>query len=235
MGVGCLSSRGVDADFSEPRRMKIRNILAACLLLGMSAQADVYLYNTTDERMTWEVTLPNGDTKEGIVKEADQYGPVQTQIPGESGVVTVFRLKSESGGSAVEVKGTYSQLIALAIKDGGMRVVPLGWTANDGQAHRREMTLLNATGKPQTFDIIDEKEIRKGLTLAPGESQTYPAKNGFGGATGFHTIRFADGQRIENEMSGGGTGIMYLDSRQPGKVVIDNLGYVSTPRSAGGK
>lgn len=215
--------------------MKLSHLLCALLLLSLSAHADIYLYNTTDERMTWEVTLPNGDTKEGVVKEGNQYGPVQTQIPGESGVVTTFRLRSESGESAVEVKGTYSQLIALAIKDGSMRVIPLGWTADDGQLHKREMTILNATGKAQTFDIIDEKEMRKEITLAPGEKASYPTKNAFGGSRGFITIKFADGQRVENEMSDGGAGIMYLDSRNPGKVTIDNLGYVSAPRCAGGK
>jgi hypothetical protein len=84
------------------------------------------------------------------------------------------------------------------------------------------MTLLNATGKSQTFDIIDQKESRKGFTLAPGEHQSFPTKNPFDGYQGgFVTIRFADGQRVESEMSDGGAGIMYLDSRSPGKVVID--------------
>jgi hypothetical protein len=115
------------------RAMRLYFLFSAFLFLGLSAQADIYLYNTTDERMTWEVTLPNGDTKQGDVQEAGQYGPVQTTIPGESGLVTVFRIRSESGQSSVEVKGSYTQVLVLAIKDGVMKVVPLGWSGNTGQ------------------------------------------------------------------------------------------------------
>jgi hypothetical protein len=213
--------------------MKLYHLLAIFVTLALSAQADVYLYNTTNERMTWEVTLPNGDTKEGVVEEYRGYYPVQTTIPGQSDKITVFRLRSESGKSAVEVKGTYSQVIVLAIKDGGMRVLPLGWTLNSDQNHKREMTLLNATGQPQIFDIIDEKEVRKGLTLAAGQHATYPTLNPLGGSKGgFLTIRFADGQRVESVMSDGGVGVMYLDSREPGKVMIKNLGYITPPRQA---
>jgi hypothetical protein len=189
----------------------------------------MYIYNTTDERLTWEVSLPNGDTQSGEVKENVGYGPVQTTIPSPSGVTTTFRIKSESGNSGVEVKGSYSQFFVLAIVDGSMRVIPGGWTLAS-YPEKREIAILNVTGQPQTFDLIDEKEVRKGLTLQPGEKQTYPAKNGFGGSNGTHTLRFSDGKRLENAIGVGDFAIMFLDKRSPGQVQVKAFGNVTRPK-----
>lgn len=197
------------------------------LFSTLAAQADIYVVNTTDERLTWELPLPNGDVKKGQISENTGYGPTRNTVPAQRGVVTTFRIISESGESKVEVKGTYTQVFVLAIKNGGMQVIPGGWTLQTSP-EKREMKVLNATGQAQTFDIIDEKEIRAGLTLQQGEAQTYPAKSGFT-SSGFHTFRFADGSRIENRYGMGDFLIMYLDKRSPGKVQIEEFGNVTDP------
>lgn len=202
---------------------------ATVLLLSLSAQADIYIYNTTDERLSYEVTFPNGDTKTGEITENTGYGPNQTTIPGAHGVLTTFKIMSESGGSGVQAKGSYSQIFLLAIVDGSMRLLPVSWSLDNGQSHKREMVIFNATPTAQTFDIIDEKEIRKGVTLEPGTKQLFPAKNGFGGSSGFHHIRFADGQRVENQASAGHFVLLYLDKRDPGKVMVKTYGHLTAP------
>lgn len=202
---------------------------ATVLLLSLGAQADIYIYNTTDERLTYEVMFPNGDSKTGEVKEDTGYGPSQTTIPGAQGVLTSFKIMSESGGSGVEAKGSYSQAFILAIVDGSMRLLPVGWTMDNGQSHKREMVIFNATPTAQTFDIIDEKEVRKGITLEPGKKQTFPSKNGFGGSSGFHHIRFADGHRVENQASSGQFVLLYLDKREPGKVMVKSYCHLTAP------
>jgi hypothetical protein len=194
----------------------------------LSARADIYVVNTTDERLTWELALPNGDTKKGEIKENTGYGPTRNTVPAESGVVTTFKIVSESGDSAVEVKGTYTQVFVLVIKNGAMQLVPGGWTLRTSP-EKREMKVLNATGQAQTFDIIDEKEIRSGLTLQQGQAETYPAKNGFT-SSGFHTFRFADGSRVENRCGLGDFLIMYMDKRSPGKIQIEEFGHVTDPK-----
>lgn len=214
----------------EERPMKTLLWFTLFLALGLSAQADVYLYNATDERMKWEVALPNGDTKQGEIAEATQYGPEMTTIPaGEQGKVTPFRIIGESG--PVELKGSYTQVVFLVKKNGALSVVPLGWTGSNGQNHRREMTLLNVTDQPVTFDIIDAKEVRKGFTLAPGEHQTYPTKNPMDGyAQGKVTVSVTGGERFDTPMTDGGAGIFYLDAY--GAVKMNNLGYVTPPSGA---
>lgn len=203
---------------------------AFLLLLTLSSQADIYIYNTTDERLTYEVALPNGDTKNGEITEDKGYGPSQTTISTVDGTITTFKIMSESGGSGVEAKGSSSRAFMLAIVDGSMRLLPVGWTLDNGQSHKREMTIFNATGKAQTFDIIDEKEVRKGFTLDPGKSQTFPAKNGFSGSSGFHTLRFADGKRVETQARSGGFVLLYNDKRYPGEVKVQSLCHITAPR-----
>lgn len=202
--------------------------LGAFLTLMAPAQADVYIQNTTDERMTYQVKLPNGDTQDGIIAPYDGYYPVQTSIPGESGKVVSFKIVSESGQSSVEAKGSYSQTFVLFKKDGVMQFKPVSWSMDNGQTHKRAVTILNATGEPQEFSLIDEKEMRP-LKLAPGEMINVPAKNGFGGSSGFHHLKFANGDRLDNAISAGTFNILYLDKRSPGKVQVDDYGYLAVP------
>ena len=43
-----------------------------CLLFATASllpvRADVFIYNTIDERLNYEVVLPNGDTKSGTIE-----------------------------------------------------------------------------------------------------------------------------------------------------------------------
>lgn len=213
---------------------KSLKILISILFLSLTAQADIYLYNTTDERMTFEVFFPNGDSKTGTVNEDRGYGPEQTTIPGGDGVITTFKLTSESGGSAVEVKAAPYRTYILAISDGGMKVLPVGWSMENGQTHVREMQIFNATGQPQTFDLIDEKEMRKGITIAPGKSQAFPSKNGFSGSSGFHHLKFANGKRVENQARSGDFVLLYNDKRYPGEVRVGCYGHLTAPRNTPG-
>lgn len=204
--------------------------VAFWLLVG-TAHADIYIYNTTDEQMTYQVALPNGDTKDGVIAVNRGYGPAQTTLPAPKGVVTTFKIMSESGGSGVQVKAASSQCFLLAIVNGSMKILPISFSLDNGQTHKREMTIFNSTPTAQTFDIIDEKEVRKGITLEPGTSQTFPAKNGFSGSSGFHHIRFANGDRVENQARSGDYVLLYLDKRSPGKVQVGTYGHLTVPRN----
>lgn len=198
------------------------------LALMVAAHADVYIYNTVDERMRYEVVLPNGDTKEGVIKEYGGYYPAQTTIATPQGQITTFKVYSETGNSSVEAKGAYSRVYLIGKKDNALLFEPVSWSLDNGQTQQRAMVLYNATGSPQTFDLIDEKEMRK-ITLAPGEKTTVEAKNGFGGSSGFHHLKFADGHRLDNAISAGYFVILYLDKRSPGKVQAKTFGHLAAP------
>lgn len=210
-------------------RTRILTLLLLCLAAG-PAGADVYILNTTDERMSYEVTLPNGDTSQGEILEDTGYGPKQTIISTPEGRTTTFKVFSETGESAVEVTAPPHRNYIIGIAGGGLKMEPISWNRDNGQSHKRTMTLYNATGAAQTFDIIDEKEIRKGITLQPGEMQSFPAKNGFSGSSGFHHLRFANGQRIDNAASSGGCMVLHHDKRYAGEVRVSPFGWVTMPK-----
>ena len=200
------------------------------LLVVSAAQADVYIYNTTDERMTYQVLLPNGDTKDGTIEEYRGYYPAQTTISTQDGKPTTFKVMSESGSTGVEVKAPYCRCYLVGKKDGKLVFKPVSWCMDNGQKHKRELTIYNATEAAQTFDLVDEKQMRK-ITLQPGEETTVEAKYGFSGSSGFHHLKFPDGHRLDNAISAGYFCILYMDSRSPGKVQANNFGHLTIPRN----
>ena len=207
-------------------------LLTTFLLLTITSAclADVYIYNTTDERMSYQVQLPNGDTKDGVVEECTGYYPAQTTISTAEGVITNITIKSESGESAVQLKAPYTRCYLIGKKNGGLSLRPVSWSMDNGQTHKRELTIYNATGTTQTFALIDEKEMRN-LTIEPGDEVTVPAKNGFSGSSGFHHLKWADGHRLDNAISSGYFTILYMDKRSPGKVQAANYGHLTPPRN----
>lgn len=207
-------------------------ILFSVLLLALcsAAQADVYIYNTTDERMTYQVLLPNGDTKEGVIKENTGYYPAQTTISTPEGKVTTFKVFSETGKSGMKVQAPYARSYLIGMKGGKLKFKAISWHRDNGQTQKRQMTIYNATGVSQTFDLVDEKELRK-ITLEPGEEKTVSAKHGFNGASGFHDLKFPGGHRLSKAISSGYYCILYMDKRSPGKVQADNYGHLAMPRN----
>jgi hypothetical protein len=206
-------------------------VLTIFLLFAITAvsQADVYIYNTIDERMSYEVQLPNGDTKAGVVEEYKGYYPAQTTISTKEGVVTNIKVTSESGDSSVMLKAPYSRCYLIGKKDGGLQLKPVSWSTDNGQTQKRQLTIYNATGSTQTFALIDEKEMRN-ITLEPGDETTVPSKNGFSGSSGFHHLKWPNGHRLDNAISSGYFTMIYLDKRSPGKVQADNYGHLAAPR-----
>lgn len=206
-------------------------LLITFLLLAITsgAVADVYIYNTTDERMTYQVQLPNGDTQDGVIDENTGYGPTNTVIKTQEGTIANITVKSESGESAVQLKAPYSRCYLIGKKNGGLTLKPVSWSLDNGQTHKRELTIYNATGSTQTFALIDEKEMRN-LTIEPGDEVTVPAKYGFSGSSGFHHLKWPDGHRLDNDISSGYFTILYMDKRSPGKVQADNYGHLTIPR-----
>lgn len=211
----------------------MRRVLWYLALLGgliSTASADIYIYNTTNERMTYQVLLPNGDTKEGVIRESTGYGPVQTTIPAEQGKITTFQVLSESGQSGVKVRAPFSRCYLASLRDGSMRFEAISWSMDNGQTHQRQMTICNVTASPVTFDLVDEKEVRKGLTLPPGGRITVAAPHGFSGSSGFHHLKFPDGHRLDNAISSGYFVLLYEDKRSPGKIQAGNFGHLTPPR-----
>lgn len=206
---------------------KLFALLFFALLLG-SAQADVYFFNATDERFTYEVTLPNGDTKTGEIKEDRGYGPSQTHFSNSKGDKTPFKVMREDGSLLAEDTGAYSRTFIIAKSASGVKMQRASWYTDNGQSHKRVMTLFNATEKPVEFDLVDQKEMRK-ISIAPGESKTVSSKNGFNGSSGFHDLKFAS-HRLEKAASSGYFVILYNDKRDPGEVQADNSGHVTAPR-----
>lgn len=210
-------------------KSSLSSLLLTVSLLA-SASADVYIYNTTDERMTYQVMLPNGDTKDGTIDEYRGYYPTQTTISTPDGKLTSFKVFSETGNSGAETRAPYSRCYLIGKKDDKLHFRPVSWSLDNGQKHKREMTLYNATGAPQTFDLVDEKQMRT-ITLLPGEDKTVEAKHGFSGSSGFHHLKFPGGHRLDNAISSGYFVILYLDSRSPGKVQAANFGHLTQPRN----
>lgn len=209
------------------RRYYITLILLC--LLAAPAFASIHIINNSDERLTYAIMLPNGDTKEGEIEENRGYGPSSTVLD-ESGEITVIRITSESGESTVELKAPKARGYLLDVVNGAMKITPISWYTDNGQSHKRVMKIYNGTGRPQTFDLIDEKEMRKGITLQPGETQEFAAKNGFGGSSGFHTLKFANGQRAESGAQAGYFVMLYNDKRYEGEVRVDGYGWLTPPR-----
>ena len=210
----------------------MKNLLVLTLLvlaLAPASLADVYIYNTTDERMTYQVQLPNGDTADGVIGETRGYGPEQTTISTKDGVITTIKVTSETGDSAVELKAPYSRCYLIGKKDGGLQLKPVSWSLDNGQTQKRELTIYNATGATQTFALIDEVEMRN-ITLEPGDQTTVPAKNGFGGSSGFHHLKWPNGHRLDKVISSGYFTIIFMDKRDPGKVRAGNYGHLASPR-----
>ena len=197
--------------------------------LCTAAQADIYIFNTLDERLTYEVTLPNGDTKKGDIKENTGYYPAQTSFKSERGQIVNFRVTSETGRSHLDVKGAYSQCFLIGKKNGKLLFKPVSWYLSNGQSHKRMMTIYNATGKPVQFKLIDEKEMRD-ISLGPGEETTVSSKNGFNGSSGFHHLKFPDGHRLDRAIQSGYFSILYMDKRSPGKIQADGYGHITIPK-----
>lgn len=206
----------------------IRRILLLLVLCSWPILAaplvEIYIYNTTGERLTYTQNLPNGDSKTGEVKERSAYSPGEVTIREENTSAVTCRLGSESGKSAVEIKGTDSQVFVLVLKDGAMSVVSGAWTATNGQSQKREIRFLNATGRPLNFDIIGEKEIGK-ASIQQGHSETYPAKSGL------MSLRFESGQREENQFRPGEFWLLYTENDAPDKIQCKNLGHLTPPIS----
>jgi len=207
----------------------IRLIMLFLLLcswpLLAAASTEIYIYNTTNERLTYSQTFPNGDTKTGEIKESSgSYSDVTLRT--NSGGVLTCRITSESGKSTVELKGTDSQVFLLVLKDGAMSVVSGAWTATNGQSQKREIRFLNVTGKPLNFDIIDEKEIRK-VSLKDGYPETFPNKSNI------KALRFENGQREETPYQPGDFWLIYRDpnSFTPDKIQLRNMGHLTPPIS----
>lgn len=203
--------------------------LVAVCWLSAPAAADVYFFNTTNDQMTYEVSLPNGDTKKGDIKHNRGYGPAQSHFSNSKGDQTPFKIFNEEGKQIYKGKGAYSRTFLIGQIGGKFKVTPASWYTDNGQKHKRVMALYNGTDKPLTFDIIDEKEVRKGITLKPGERKTVSAKNGFSGSSGFHTFRLADGARLEKAGSVGYLVIFYNDKRYD-TVQASTYGHVTIPR-----
>jgi hypothetical protein len=202
--------------------------LAGALALPISA--DIYIYNTTDERMTYQVVLPNGDTKDGVIGEDRGYGPEQATLTAPDGKLTTFKVMSESGGSNIEFKSPNNRCSIIGNRNGALQMRPVSWCSDNGQNHQRKLTIYNATGAVQTFDLVDEKQMRS-LTIQPGDEVTVEAKNGFSGSSGFHHLKFPGGHRLDNAISSGYFTILYNDSRSPGKVQANNYGHLTMPRN----
>lgn len=205
-------------------------LLSLCFALAplATAGADVTIINTTDEPMTYQIKLPNGDTKDGEIKAYDGYSPGQTTLITPDGKVTAFKLTSESGNSSVEAKAPYARVFLIGKKDGKLQFRPVSWFMDNGQTHKRQATLYNATEETQSFDLIDEKEMRK-ITLQPGEETTVDAKHCFG--MGFFNLKFGDGTRLDSAVHAGRFNVLYLDKRSPGKVQAKDYGSLAMPRN----
>ncbi len=185
---------------------------------------EIYIYNTTNERLTYTQSFPNGESKSGELKERSAYSPEQITLRAQNSGVLTCRITSESGKSAVELKGTDSQVFLFVLKDGTMSVVSGAWTATNGQTQKREIRFLNVTGKPLNFDIIDEKEIRK-ASVEQGHAETYSAK------IGLMTLRFENGQREENQFRPGEFWLLFTENGAPDKILFKNLGHLTPPVS----
>lgn len=204
------------------------SVFSICFFAALlPIHADVYIYNTIDERMNYKISLPNGDSSDGSIQECQGYGPRQTTLRTERDKVTTLKVFSESGNTSTEVKAPDMRNYLVGKKDGKLQFRAVSWNTDDGQKHRAEVTLYNATGSVQTFDLVDEKQMRR-ITLQPGEETTVEAKNGFDGS--FHHLKFPDGNRLDNAVRSGSYSILYLDSRSPGKVQAGDYGYVTPPR-----
>ncbi len=186
-----------------------------------AASTEIYIYNTTNERLTYTQSFSNGDNKTGEIKESSN-GPSSVRLWTQNSGVLTCRITSESGKSTFELKGTDSQVFLLVLKDGAMSVVSGAWTGTNGQTQKREIRFLNVTGKPLNFDIIDEKEIRK-VSVKEGYAETFSAKNPL------MTLRFENGQREENQFRPGEFWLLYTDSYKPDKIQFKNMGYTTPP------
>lgn len=208
---------------------KLLGIITLAALLASPALADIYLFNTTGDQLTYEVTLPNGDTQKGVVKPTRGYGPEQTSFS-NSAPKLHFKVFNEDGSLLAEETATDYRTFIIGDQTGTMKMERASWYQDNGQVHKRVMEFYNATDKPLTFNLIDEKEVRKDLTLQPGERHTYLAKNGFGGSSGFHHLVFSDGQRVENQAQSGYFVVLHYDKRDPGKIVVTPSGWVTAPK-----
>ncbi|MBX3171210.1 MAG: hypothetical protein KF760_27625 [Candidatus Eremiobacteraeota bacterium] len=208
----------------------MKNALRSLLVLSclLPASADVYIYNTINERLTYQIVLPNGDTQDGVIEPYAGYTPTQATLRTPRDKVTTFKVTSETGNSSLETKSPDGRCYLIAKKDGKLIFRGVSWNTDNGQTQKRAITFFNATEAPQSFGLVDEKEIRQ-VTVQPGEEVTVEAKNGF--HAGNHHLKFSDGSRLDNAVSAGHYAILYMDSRSHGKVQAGNYGWLAVPRN----
>lgn len=211
----------------------MKNFLTLLFLFTLFgvAQADITIVNTLNDEMTYEVTLPNGDTKKGTIKPYSGYYPSNNSIPAKDDQQTTFKVFNEAGDLVGEETSPNVRLFVIFEDASGMKMQRVSWYKNNGQKHKRVITLLNATGQDQTFDVIDEKEVRN-MSMKAGEIITFPAKNGKSGSSGFHDVRFPNGTRRDKSIAAGYFCIMYNDKRDTKGPSLDDYGHVTPPRGA---
>lgn len=211
---------------------------AAILTLSLwaSAAADIVIYNTVNEAMTYEFVLSNGDTKKGDILPNTGYGPQQSRLEVGDAKRTSFKVFNEEGKPVAQVSSPDERVFVLFQDGDSIKIDRVSWFRDNGQKHRRAFGLLNATEEPLYLDIIDAKTIRKDIVLKPGEKREFEAKNGFDGSSGWHHIRFKDnnGSELFRKDRAVGAGYFHVVFKKkgdnPNVFSVKDYGWLTPPR-----
>lgn len=129
-----------------------------------------------------------------------------------------------------EETATDNRTFIIGDQTGQMKMERASWYQDNGQTHQRVIELYNATSQPITFNLIDAVEVRKDLTIQPGERKSFPAKNGMDGGSGAHHLVFPDGHRLDRGASTGSFVVLFKDKNNGDKIGASTCGWVTAPR-----
>lgn len=185
---------------------KLTWIALLCLSLNSLSRADVVVYNTSTEALTFSATTA-GNQATGEVKPWRGNYPVQTRIENEKLDKTTFAITTSDGKKVHEATAAYSQAFFLSDTPQGPKCEPVGWTLYNGQAKPRKFRLHNATTQPLEFEIVGASGGKSGQTLQPGESKDFDGSDPLRNER--HTLRFSNGQELTGVGKVGGCTVLF--------------------------
>jgi hypothetical protein len=216
---------------------RLPKIISVFGLLAAPCYADLVLYNTTSQKMTYELVLPNGDVSRNEINPNTGYGPAQTMIRLDAAPSIRFSVKDEGGKSLGDIKCADNRVFLISDSGGTAKLTKISWYRDNGQAHKRLVQIFNATSEAVNFDLIDSKQVRKDIVLQPGELKQLDAMNGFSGSSGFHHIRFKDSSgaevnRMDSQVQASYFHIIYKDKRNssPKDITVGTYGWLTPPK-----
>jgi hypothetical protein len=205
-------------------------VLLLLFLLTGQGFADVFIRTTVNERLSYEISLPNGDVQKGVVRECGSGGWhfEDIRLSGKEPVVVQFA--TDAGAKAkVKVPADHELLVYVGA-NGKLNIDDIGFGVSGSQKAPNIFKVFNLTGQSITFDLVDQKEVRKGNALGQAEVKQFDGRNAFDGWRTELRIVGPDGNELLRD-NGVRNGNVYLILKSSdGKIFLHQAANLVGPR-----